>query len=43
MFDECISGADKVKFQKAIEDAGLSYSLVNIHVHEAVRVAQEKK
>ena len=43
MFEECISGEDKVKFQKAIEDAGLSYSLVNIHVHEAVRVAQEKK
>lgn len=43
MFEECISGEDKVKFQKAIEDAGLSYSLVNIHVHEAVRAAQEKK
>ncbi len=43
MFEECISGEDKVKFQKAIDDAGLSYSLINIHVHEAVRVAQEKK
>lgn len=43
MFDECISGNDKVKFQKAIDDAGLSYSLINIHVHEAVRAAQEKK
>lgn len=43
MFEECISGEDKVKFQKAIDDAGLSYSLINIHVHEAVRVTQEKK
>lgn len=43
MFEECIFGEDKVKFQKAIDDAGLSYSLVNIHINESVRAAQEKK
>ena len=42
-FEECISGEDKVKFQKAIDDAGLSYSLVNIYVDDAVRATQEKK
>ena len=30
-------------FQKAIDDAGLSYSLVDIYLNEAVRAAQEKK
>ena len=43
MFEECVSGEDKVKFQKAIDDAGLSYSLVNIYLNEAVRATQEKK
>lgn len=43
MFDECISGDDKIKFQKAIDDAGLSYSIVHIYINESVRVAQEKK
>lgn len=42
-FEECVSGEDKVKFQKAIDDAGLSYSLVDIYLNEAVRAAQEKK
>ena len=43
MFNECVSGEDRVKFQKAIDDAGISYSVVNIYLSEAVRTAQEKK
>lgn len=43
MFEECVSGEDKVKFQKAIDDAGLPYSLVNIYLNKAVRATQEKK
>lgn len=43
MFDECVSGKDRVKFQKAVDDAGISYSIINVHLGEAVSVAQEKK
>lgn len=43
LLDECLSGEDKVKFFKAIEDMGLSYIVVNAHVNKAVVAAQEKK
>lgn len=43
VFEECISGEDKVKLQKTIEDMGISYLSINSHINEAVRVSQEKK
>lgn len=43
MLKLCITGEDKMKFFKAVDDAGISYSLVNAYVTEAVRAAQEKK
>lgn len=43
MFEECVSGEDRVKFQKDVDEAGISYSVINIYLNEAVRAAQEKK
>ena len=43
MLESCITGEDKIKFFKAVDDAGISYTLVNAYVTEAVRAAQEKK
>jgi uncharacterized protein (UPF0335 family) len=43
MLESCVSGEDKVKFFKAVDEAGISYTLVNVHINAAVRVAQEKK
>ena len=42
-FEECITGEDKVKFQNAIDEAGISYIVVNSYISEAVRESQEKK
>lgn len=43
MLESCVTGEDKVKFFKAVDEAGISYTLVNVHINEAVRAAQEKK
>ena len=43
VFDECISGEDKIKFQNTIEEMGISYAVINTYVNEAVRVSAEKK
>lgn len=43
MFDECVSGEDKVKLQKTIEDSGIAYSVIIVYLNEAMREIQEKK
>ena len=43
MFDECVSGEDRVKLQKLIEDEGIAYSVISVYLNEAVREIQEKK
>lgn len=43
MLESCVIGEDKVKFFKVIEEAGISYALVNMHINKAVSIAQEKK
>lgn len=42
-FDLCVTGEGKVPLQKAIEDAGISYIVANIHIAEALKEAVEKK
>ncbi|PZP12164.1 MAG: hypothetical protein DI602_10110 [Aliarcobacter butzleri] len=42
-FEESIEGTDKVKFQKAIDDAGISYAVINVYIIEALKESQEKK
>ena len=42
-FEESISGKDKVKFQKAVDDAGISYSIIRAYILEAVEESVEKK
>lgn len=43
MFEECVSGEDRVKLQKTIEDNGISYSVIIVYINEALRESQEKK
>lgn len=43
MFKQCVSGKDTVKFEKTIEDSGISYSTIHLYLVEAVGTAQEKK
>ncbi len=43
MFDECISGEDKIKLQNTIENEGFAYSVINVYLNNAARIAQEKK
>ncbi len=43
MLESCVSGDDKVKFFKAVEETGISYTLVNVHINAAVSEVQEKK
>ena len=42
-FEESISGKDKVKFQKAVDDAGISYTIIRAYILEAVEESVEKK
>lgn len=43
MFDECVSGEDKIKLQKIIENEGIAYSVISVYLNDAARIAQEKK
>lgn len=43
MFEECVSGKDKLKLQKIIDENGIAYSVVNVYLNRAVREIQEKK
>jgi seryl-tRNA synthetase len=43
MFEECVSGEDRVKLQKTIEENGISYNVIITYIDEAMREAQEKK
>ena len=43
MFEECVTGEDKVKLQKTIDENGLSYSVIIIYINESLRLSQEKK
>lgn len=43
MFNECVTGGDKTKLQKKIEDDGISYSVISVYLNDAMRVSQEKK
>jgi hypothetical protein len=43
MFEECISGTNKVALENCIKDNGISYSVLYIYINEAVKVAIEKK
>ena len=42
-FDLCVVGAGKIAFEKAINDSGISYSLISNYINEALREAVEKK
>lgn len=42
-FELCVVGEGKTAFQKAIDEAGISYSIVNIHINEALKESVEKK
>ncbi|WP_026804682.1 hypothetical protein [Aliarcobacter lanthieri] len=42
-FELCVIGDGKIDFQKAIEDAGISYAVINIYIQEALKEAVEKK
>lgn len=43
MFEECISGINKVALENCIKEKGISYSVLYIYINEAVKVAIEKK
>lgn len=42
-FDLCVVGTGKVAFEKAINDAGISYAVINRYINEALKEAVEKK
>ncbi|RBQ28416.1 hypothetical protein [Aliarcobacter vitoriensis] len=42
-FELCVIGDGKVALQNAIEDAGISYAVINVYLQEALKEAVEKK
>ncbi|WP_418180743.1 hypothetical protein ACNSOL_01350 [Aliarcobacter lanthieri] len=42
-FELCVVGDGKVAFQKAIDDAGISYSIINAHIGQALKEIIGKK
>ena len=43
LFNLCVAGEDKAKLELCINENGLSYETLYLHINELVRVAQEKK
>lgn len=42
-FELCVVGDGKVSFQKAIDDAGISYTVIDAYISESLRNSVEKK
>jgi len=42
-FDLCVVGSGKVALQKAIDDLGISYTLISTYINSALEVAIKKK
>lgn len=42
-FELCVVGDGKVSFQKAIDDAGISYAVIDAYINESLRNSVEKK